>query len=138
MFKKLLVLSVILFLSFSCTQEITNPSAENGKLVLKIDERNAPSSLAVVKAYLTRENFQPIYGGLNFLSDSTSEILLDQIDAGEWHLKVDTENDRGLVLYTGETDVEVFAGFTSQVYLTLQPTGSGVGGIYIHVTWGFQ
>jgi len=136
MFKELLVLSVILVLSFSCTQEITNPGLENGKLVLKIDEQNAPSSVAVVKAYLTRENFQPIYGSLNLLSDSTAEILLNEIFAGEWHLKVDAENDSGLVLYTGETDVQIFAGFTSQVYLTLQPTGVGVGSIYIHVNWG--
>ncbi len=53
-----------------------------------------------------------------------------------WHLKVDAEDDSGLVLYTGETEVQIFAGFTSQVYLTLQPTGSGTGSIYINVTWG--
>ncbi len=43
--------------------------------------------------------------------------MLNEIDAGTWHLKVDAEDDSGLVLYTGETDVQVFAGFTSQVYL---------------------
>ncbi|MFZ1751622.1 MAG: hypothetical protein WAU01_15595, partial [Saprospiraceae bacterium] len=50
--------------------------------------------------------------------------------------KVDAEDDSGLVLYTGETDVQIFAGFTSQVYLTLSPTGSGTGSIYISVNWG--
>ncbi len=136
MFRKLSVFSIILSISFSCIQEITNPLAENGKLVLKIDKQNAPKSVTVVKAYLTREIFPPIVGSLNLLSDSTAEILFDQIDAGEWHLKVDAENDKGLILYTGETNVQIFAGFTSQVYLTLQPTGVGVGSIYIHVTWG--
>ena len=61
---------------------------------------------------------------------------MDNIDAGEWHLKVDAEDDSGLVLYTGETEVQIFAGFTSQIYLTLNPTGSGTGSIYISVTWG--
>ncbi len=127
----------VLFLFLSCTNEITNPpSADSGKLLLKIDKQNAPESVVYVKAYLTRENFEPISGSLNLLSDSTADILLNEIDAGSWHLKVDAEDDSGLVLYTGETDVQVFAGFTSQVYLTLQPTGSGTGSIYIYVNWG--
>jgi predicted GH43/DUF377 family glycosyl hydrolase len=137
--KKLLVLFalfvVVLFLS--CSNEITSPpTANSGKLQLKIDKQNAPESVVYVKAYLTRENFDTISGTLNLLSDSTADILLNEIDAGSWHLKVDAEDDSGLVLYTGETEVQVFAGFTSQVYLTLQPTGSGTGSIYINVTWG--
>jgi predicted GH43/DUF377 family glycosyl hydrolase len=137
--KNLFVLVVLFGIVFlcSCSNEITSPSSANsGKLLLKIDRQNAPENVVFVKAYLTRENFDPILGTLNLLSDSTADILLDEINAGTWHLKVDAEDDSGLVLYTGETDVQVFAGFTSQVYLTLQPTGSGTGSIYIHVIWG--
>lgn len=137
--KKLFILfvSFSIILSFSCSTEITNPSSVNsGKIILKIDKQNAPENVAIVKAYLTRENFDPILGTLNLLSDSTADILINEIDAGSWHLKVDAEDDSGLVLYTGETEVQVIAGFTSQVYLTLQPTGSGTGSIYINVTWG--
>jgi predicted GH43/DUF377 family glycosyl hydrolase len=75
-------------------------------------------------------------GSLNILTDSTADLLLDGVNAGIWHLKVDAENDSGLVLYNGETDVEVYAGFTRQVYLTLTPTALGTGSIYINVTWG--
>ena len=137
--KNLFVLVVLFGFVFfySCSSEITSPySVSSGKLLLKIDKQNAPESVVFVKAYLTRENFEPITGTLNLLSDSTADILLDEIDAGTWHLKVDAEDDSALVLYTGETDVQVFAGFTSQIYLTLQPTGSGTGSIYIYVTWG--
>jgi predicted GH43/DUF377 family glycosyl hydrolase len=135
--KKLFILFTIFGLIVSCTTEIISPpSVNSGKLQLKIDKQNAPESVVYVKAYLTRENFNPISGTLNLLSDSTADILLNEIDAGSWHLKVDAEDDSGLVLYTGETDVQVFAGFTSQVYLTLEPTGSGTGSIYINVTWG--
>lgn len=137
--KILSALSVIVFvfLAFSCSNDITNPNEkESGKLVLKIDKTNAPSTVVFVKAYLTRENHEPITASLNIISDSTADLLLDEVSAGEWHLKVDAENDSGLVLYTGESAVEVYAGFTSQVYLTLYPTGAGVGSIYINVTWG--
>lgn len=44
-----------------------------------------PKSVVFVKAYLTRENHQPITGTLNLQSDSTADILLENIDAGEWH-----------------------------------------------------
>lgn len=137
--KHLIYLSIVLLAIFtlSCTNEILIPvQSDYGKLVLNVDKANAPTSVVSVRAYLTRENHEPIFGSLNLLSDSTAEIFLDQIDAGQWHLKVDAEDDSGLVLYTGETEVEVYAGFTSQVYLTLHPTGSGVGSIYIYVTWG--
>lgn len=137
--KKLFVLFSfisVLFFQSCATDPVSEEPKDAGKILLKIDKQNAPASVVFVKAYLTRENHQPIIGSLNLQSDSTADILLDNIDAGEWHLKVDAEDDSGLVLYTGETEVQIFAGFTSQVYLTLSPTGSGTGSIYISVTWG--
>jgi len=138
--KNLLFLFVIsfIFLFFSCsTDPIGSDSPKDtGKILLKIDKQNAPESVVFVKAYLTRENHQPITGTLNLQSDSTADILLENINAGEWHLKVDAEDDSGIVLYTGEAEVQIFAGFTSQIYLTSNPTGSGTGSIYISVTWG--
>jgi predicted GH43/DUF377 family glycosyl hydrolase len=129
-------LVLLAFVSCSTDPVGSNPPQESGKIILKIDKQNAPSNVVFVKAYLTRENHTPITGTLNLQSDSTADILLNEIDAGPWHLKVDAEDDSGLVLYTGETDVQIYAGFTSQVYLTLSPTGSGTGSIYINVTWG--
>lgn len=138
--KKLFVsfslVSVLVLYSCSTDPVGSNKPQNTGKIILNIDKQNAPSSVVFVKAYLTRENHQPISGSLNLQSDSTADILLNDIDAGQWHLKVDAEEDSGVVLYTGETDVQIYAGYTSQVYLTLTPTGSGTGSIYIHVTWG--
>jgi predicted GH43/DUF377 family glycosyl hydrolase len=137
--KKLNVLFSFLFIIIiiSCSSDpVSNEPNNSGKILLKIDKQKAPASVVFVKAYLTRENHPPITGTLNLQSDSTADVLLENIDAGEWHLKVDAEDDSGLVLYTGETEVQIFAGFTSQVYLTLSPTGSGTGSIYISVTWG--
>jgi predicted GH43/DUF377 family glycosyl hydrolase len=138
--KKVFILSslflVLIIIGCSSDPVGLDTTKDSGKILLKVDKQNAPESVVFVKAYLTRENHQPITGTLNLQSDSTADILLDNIDAGEWHLKVDAEDDSGLVLYTGETAVQIFAGFTSQVYLTLNPTGSGTGSVYISVNWG--
>lgn len=75
---------------------------------------------------------------MNIISDSTADILLQDIQAGEWHLKVDASDSANVVLYAGETDIMIFAGFTTQVNLVLEPTGEGTGNVYIWVTWGNQ
>lgn len=139
--KNLTILSGILLILFfnSCSQnEPTSPNDDQqaGKLFLKIDEENAPESVVWVEAFLTREGYDTLSGNLNLLSDSTADILMENIQAGGWHLKVDAKDSAGVILYTGETDIEIFAGFTTQVYLVLEPTGAGVGNIYIWVTWG--
>jgi len=130
---------LILF-SVSCNQnEPTSPQGDdhqNGKLFLKIDKANAPESVVWIEAFLTREGYDTVSGLLNLLSDSTADILMENIQAGEWNLKVDAKDSTGVILYTGETTVNVFAGFTTQVNLVLEPTGAGVGNIYIWVTWG--
>lgn len=61
---------------------------------------------------------------------------MDNIPAGNWHLKVDAMNDSMVVLYTGETEVKILAGFVTNINLNLQPTGQGTGSIYIYVIWG--
>ena len=54
---------------------------------------------------------------MNLLSDSSADILMEDIQVGEWYLKVDAKDSAGVVLYNGETNVQVFAGFTTQVNL---------------------
>ncbi len=125
------------FLSCNINDSITPPSnSEKGNLQLQIDKVNAPENVVLVESFLTREGFDTVLGQLNLLSDSTAEILMEEIHAGEWHLKVDAKDSAGVVLYTGETGVKILAGFTTQVYLVLEPTGEGVGNVYIWVTWG--
>lgn len=113
-----------------------NPNTSTGVILLKIDKENAPASVTLIEASLSRTGYDSIFAFLNLLSDSTAEVTLDNIPAGVWHLKVDAKDSVGEVLYTGETDVEILAGFVVQVHLTLYPTGLGTGGIYIYVTWG--
>lgn len=134
---------ILLFLSFFLVQcveknEIVSPTddSQSGKILLKVDKANAPTSVTIVEATLSRESYDSISTSLNLLSDSTADFEFDEIFAGTWHLQVDAKDSNDVVLYTGETNVEVFAGFVTQVNLTLNPTGEGTGSIYIFVTWG--
>jgi len=136
-----LISSYLLILLFtSCEQnQPTSPAIDDhqsGKLFLKIDRANAPESVVWVEAFLTRQAYDTMSSTMNLLSDSTADLLLENIQAGEWHLQVDAKDSAEVVLYSGETDVQIFAGFTTQVNLVLEPTGEGVGNIYIWVTWG--
>jgi predicted GH43/DUF377 family glycosyl hydrolase len=136
-----IILSCLIFVFFlSCNQnEPTSPENNNqqsGKLFLKIDKANAPESVVWVEAFLSRESYDTISGIMNLLTDSTADIALENIQAGEWHLRVNASDSAETILYSGETDVQIFAGFTTQVNLVLEPTGEGVGNIYIWVTWG--
>ena len=140
--KKLLVFIsfLIIILLTNCNYyEPTSPNSDNqqsGKVILKVDKENAPESVMWIEAFFTREGYDTISSTMNILSDSTADLLLENIQAGEWNLRVDARDSTGVVLYSGETGVEVFAGFTTQVSLVLEPTGAGVGNIYIWVTWG--
>jgi predicted GH43/DUF377 family glycosyl hydrolase len=133
------LLSFLLIFTFSCSDK-SNPTLteEYGKILLKIDKANAPQGISLVRATLSRPGFTNISGTMNILSDSTADLTLNNIQAGLWHLKVEAMNDSMQVLFLGETDVNIIAGFTTQVSLVLQPTGQGTGSISIFVTWGTQ
>lgn len=130
------LLIILLIFLISCNETTTNAEISKGKILLKVDRLNAPSSVVYVVATLTRDGYSPIISTLNLLSDSTADLLLNDIQAGPWHLNVDAMNDSMVVLYSGEADVTILAGFTTQINLTLQPTGQGTGAIYIYVNWG--
>lgn len=75
--KKLFVLFSfisVVFIQSCATDPVSEEPKDSGKILLKIDKQNAPESVVFVKAYLTRENHQPIVGTLNLQSDSTADI----------------------------------------------------------------
>lgn len=138
-----IIIGVTLFLTVlftDCTKYIpTSPQDINlnlGKILLKIDKENAPANVMLVEAFLARENHDTLYGVMDIQSPTSADILFENVDAGEWNLKVNAMDSSGTILYTGETDLTVLAGILTQVNLTLLPTGLGTGSIYILVTWG--
>ena len=133
----------LVFFSFtlllnSCSSDIpvSPQNISNGRISLNIDRLHKPDNVVSVTVYLTRENFDTLSGSLNLLSDTTADIILNDVAAGAWHLKVDAADEENTVVYTGEADVNILAGITTQVYLTLEPTGAGFGNIYIFCELG--
>lgn len=128
------------FILVGCGEEnsvISPPDdSSTGIIVLKIDKSNAPASVVLVEALLTRDGFQPIYSEMNLLNDSTANLNLENISTGQWHLKVDAKNQSGVIEYTGETDVTVLANTVIDVNLTLYPIPGNTGGIQLLVSWG--
>jgi predicted GH43/DUF377 family glycosyl hydrolase len=142
--KVILILCIILplFILSSCSKEnLTQSSPEtqakvsDGKVLLKIDKSNVPSGVTFVYAYLSRNGHDSLSSSMNIKSDSTADITFSNLEIGSWHLRVDAKSSLGTVLYTGQSDITVTEGITTQVNLALTPTGLGVGSIQINVTW---
>jgi hypothetical protein len=105
-------------------------SEDLGKVSLAFS--NAPNNVARVVARISREGYSDRVLVL-VVADSTASGSFADVAIGTWHLRVDAEDDGGSVLYSGQTDVDVFPGQISHVSLHLQAT---TGGIEIEVTWG--
>src|SRR5690554_2456012 len=128
--KILLTFTVVLtFLSFQCTYEV--PTKEEpvdlllGKVALKINKVKTPSEIVLIEAFLAREQYDTLYRNLNLINSTSADIVIDDIPAGKWHLQVNAKDSAGVILYTGETNVNVQAGILTQVNLTLISTGKG-------------
>lgn len=104
---------------------------KNGTISLVFD--SAPNEIVQVIATLSRHGFDTRTLSLA-LSDSNHSAsgTFNNVAAGVWHLKVDALDDSSRIRYSGEKDVEVLEGQTSQVFLELLPVD---GSIEIHVTW---
>ncbi|MDR3668236.1 MAG: hypothetical protein P4L35_15450 [Ignavibacteriaceae bacterium] len=135
----LAIIFPFLFLLIGCSKQntITNPpSISTGGINFKFDPAAIPSGVTVISATLTRTGYTSIIKNLNLISDSTADISIPAIQIGTWHLKVDAKNNDGTILYTGETDLQVQENVVVQLNLTLNPVSTGMGTIYIFVTWG--
>lgn len=136
---KHILLLIVLILFVGCKKDTTLVSSQTenkGQVLLKIDKTQKPDDVISVIAYLSRDNFDTLKSVLNLVSDSSADISFNSIEVGNWHLKIDALNENSKVIYTGEADVTVIEGITTQVNLTLLPASSGYGSLYILVNWG--
>jgi hypothetical protein len=114
------------------TSTIVGPNHQTGQVSLKFSK--TPSGISLVTARLSRQGFTDRTLTLT-VSDSgqAASGSFSAVASGIWHLRVDASDGSGAVLFSGETDVDVLSGQTSQVSLELLPA---TGGIDIVVTWG--
>ncbi|NCQ18923.1 MAG: hypothetical protein COZ80_11815 [Ignavibacteria bacterium CG_4_8_14_3_um_filter_37_9] len=136
---------ILLFLSasiifFGCREKIVTVEAEKntnkGGLLFKIDKVNAPKNVVMVEAILSRTDFDTVKASLNLVTETSADLALNNIPIGAWQLNVNAYDSLQAIVYAGETVVNVQDGIITQVNLTLIPTSSGLGSIYIYVNWG--
>ncbi|HYQ87677.1 MAG TPA: LamG domain-containing protein [Bacteroidota bacterium] len=127
---------VLVALLASCnkqTENIVTPQGLHAGTV-QMSFARAPSGIVQVNARLSRAGYDDKIIQLS-VSDTgkVASGSFSNVPVGTWHLKVDALNDTGAVQYSGETDLDVLPGQTTQVSLELLST---TGGIDIVVTWG--
>ena len=128
------VLGALLFAS-SCKESSTvtntglSPSGV-GQMLLKFGQ--PPAGITSVVATLSRSGFTTRTMHLS-VADSGASGSFEDVQAGTWHLAVQAFDSTETVRFSGETDVNVQPGLTSNVSLQLMPT---TGRIEITVTWG--
>lgn len=139
--KRNLIVTLIflsLILSNCSKDQVTSPpiGGNSGGLFFKIDRQNTPENVAIVSAKLTRTGYTSIIRTLNILTDTTADLTISGVSVGTWNLKVEAFTSTNVLVYAGEASVNIQDGITTQVSLILQPVQTGVGNIYIFVTWG--
>lgn len=134
----ILLLSILtLFLFWGCSEknQIIDPVEKNeGSVQLHFEKAMIPQGVNTIVAFLTRDNYTTITGELNLTSSSTASVLIKNITPGVWHLKVNALDENGVVLYSGETDVNIQSGALTTASLVLNPMGQ----LLINVGWAVQ
>lgn len=131
------VVSLMALMIVSCSNQVVGPVGDKpGKVSLSFDKANMPNGIISVKATLSRDGYNTITQQMDLTSDTSATLTVSNLNSGSWHLKVEASDSTELVLYKGETDISILAGITTQVDLTLTPTGAGYGNIEIKVKWG--
>ncbi len=132
------LVTILFFMFFnSCTKKIITDDGDsfkvnNGSLILTIDLKKAPSTIASLKGTLTRTDDDTIFVYFTIM-DSTAHAEIENIPPGQWFLEIIAYDQNHSPRYGGSTYVDVQPGRTIPVFLNLQEIQ---GGIDITVTWG--
>ncbi len=133
---------ILLVIYFGCSNNLVSPSlsnsSESGQVALKISSDSIPSNVVKVTAILSRSGEDTLTNSVEPISGNSATLNFTSVAVGTWHLKVNADDNSGVILYTGETDIQISAGEVTNVTLTLIPTGHGTGSVYIQVNWGSQ
>jgi len=138
------LLSLILITSFAiyfgCSNNLVSPSYTSsnnfGQVSLKINSDSIPSNVVKVTAILSKSGEDTLTTSDEPISGSSANLNFTNVPVGSWNLKINAENNNGLILYTGSTDIQVNDGEVTNVSLTLIQTDQGTGSIIIQVNWG--
>ncbi len=114
----------------------SNKKENTGNISFKMDKASAPQGVIRILAYLSRTDSDTLTSDLNLKTGSNADISFQKVPVGMWHLSVKAVDEDSIVIYTGETNVQVNAGIITNASLSLVPTNLGTGGVNILVNWG--
>ena len=131
----LVLFGFIIILISGCVNEkiVDLNNSENGSISISIDKKNAPEDVSEVIVDIEREGYETKQISLNMVSDTSAVLSIDKLASGFWHLTVRALNVDGVVLYFGETNVNVQPNSVIPITLQLNPS---TGSILLYVTWG--
>lgn len=135
--KAALIACFLAFLFMSCSKgdlnrTTTGISVTKSGMAVRMSMQGAPSDVATIVGILSRPGYDTLSHAFTISGDSAT-CLFTGLDAGTWHLEVNAYDGANNLLYTGSADVQVVAGQTTPVSLTLNPA---TGSISVHITWG--
>ena len=128
----------ILFALSSTSCDSGSPSApapqvtHTPQVKISLLMKDAPTEITKIVGVLSRTSYQTISTPFTIAND-TASCEFDNLATGLWHLQVNAYDNNDSLQFTGQTDVEVNAGQTTPVTLTLNAT---TGSINVTVTWG--
>lgn len=127
---------LFMMLILGCSSDAPiEPSNKYGSLNFKIDRTSLPANVTTVSCTLSRSGFNNVTSSVSTTSNN-AELNIQNIAAGEWNLRVNASDAANIILYTGETSVNVVSGTTTSINLSLTSTGNGFGNVIISVSWG--
>jgi predicted GH43/DUF377 family glycosyl hydrolase len=94
---------------------------KSGSVIIKFEKNSSTQSPASLVAVLTRTGYETLTSQIVPSSTSTTEITINSITPGIWHLKITGLDQSGAIIYSGETDVNILSGSPTQISLMLQP-----------------
>lgn len=131
---------IILFIYFGCSGNVVSPkissSSKSGKMVMKINGGTVPSNVTKITFVLTQNGQSTLTKSTEPSSDSSASISFNNVPTGTWQLSVSAVDSIGEILYTGNSQVLVQGGVTTQVNIKLDPYSSVTGIVDITVSWG--
>lgn len=141
--------AIILFITslFSCSLDEDVPEnltvkSEKGKIQFYMDFNELNSSvnldsrsgqeisISTVTITLSRDTYEDITSNLS-VSENIASGYIDNLDSGYWHILANVYDQSGNVIYTGEVDVQVIAGFDVECHILfdpviVEPTAGGI------------
>ena len=107
-------------------------SQNSSNISIGFSMKNAANGITRIEGILSRQGYDTLFTNFVILNDSATASF-QNVTAGVWHLLVNAYDESNILKYTGSADVEVYAGVTTPVSITLNPAS---GSINITVTWG--